>query len=36
MTDSVLFTLLTCLKSHTNFAQRFLHHHIEVSPPSLL
>lgn len=31
MTDSVLFTLLTRLKSHTDFAQRFLRHHVEVS-----
>ena len=31
MTDSVLLTPLTRLKSHTDFAQRFLHHHVEVS-----
>lgn len=33
MTNSVLFTLLTRLKSHTDFAQRFLHHH---KPPPFL
>jgi len=31
MTDSILFTPLTRLKSHTDFAQRFLHHYVEVS-----
>lgn len=35
ITDSVLLTLLTPLRSHTDFAQRFPHPHVEVSPVSL-
>lgn len=31
ITDSVLLTLLTPLRSHTDFAQRFPHPHVEVS-----
>lgn len=31
MTGCVLFTLLTHLRSHTDFAQRFPHHYVEVS-----